>query len=110
MTDDDGTVDAEFCESLSEQISLSAGRPHGAPGPVAIPKTRAIKRDYVKLPLTGEVEQPAQLEILGGDNITMEKNYWPPLALFEIVKPGTVDGDKPPTRWMLLLCFSCSIG
>jgi hypothetical protein len=71
MTDDDGTLDAEFYESLSEQISLLGGRPHGAARPVAIPKTRAVKRDNVTLPLTGEAEQPAQIEILGGDDITM---------------------------------------
>src|SRR5439155_5510524 len=78
MTDDDGTLDAESCESLSEQISLSGRGPHGAARPVAIPKTRAVKRDNVTLPLTGEVEQPAQIEILGCDDITMEKDYWPP--------------------------------
>jgi hypothetical protein len=51
-------------------------------------------------PLSREVEQPAQFEILSGDDIAMEKDDWPPPALFEIVKPGTVDSDKPPTRWM----------
>jgi hypothetical protein len=71
MTDDDGTLDAEFYESLSEQISLSGRSPHSAARPVAIPKTRAVKRDNVTLPLTGEAEQPAQIEILGGDDITM---------------------------------------
>ena len=80
MTDDDGTLDAEPCESLSEHISLSGGSPHGAPRPVAIPKTRAVKRDNVTLPLTGEVEQPTQIAILGCDDITMEKDYWPPRA------------------------------
>jgi hypothetical protein len=80
MTDDDGTLDAEPCESLSEHISLSGGSPHRAPRPVAIPKTRAVKRDNVTLPLTGEVEQPTQIAILGCDDITMEKDYWPPRA------------------------------
>src|SRR3954469_23434634 len=87
MTDDDGTLDAESCESLSEQISLSGGCPHGAARPVAIPKTRAIKRDNVKLPLTGEVEQPAQFAILGGDDITMKKDHWPRPAPLEVVEP-----------------------
>src|ERR1700730_1295128 len=100
MTDDDGTLDAESCESLSDQISLSGRSPHGAARPVAIPKTGAIKRDNVTLPLTGEVEQPAQIEILGGDDIAMEKDDWPPLALFEVVKPDTIDSDEPPARWM----------
>src|SRR6202043_3474601 len=60
--------------------------------------------------LTGEVEQPAQTAILGGDDITMEEDYWPPAALLEVVEPGTVDGNKPPIRWMLPLYFSCAIG
>src|SRR5438270_4281709 len=110
MSDDDGTLDTEPCESLSDQICLSGRSPHGAARPVAIPKTRAIERDNVTLPLTGQVEQPAQIAILGGDDITMEKDYWPPLALFEIVEPGPVDGDKLPARWMLPLHFSCPIG
>src|SRR4051812_12537019 len=67
MTDDDGTLDAEFYESLSEQISLSGRSPHSSARPIAMPKTRAVKRDNVTLPLTGEAEQPAQIEILGGD-------------------------------------------
>jgi hypothetical protein len=29
----------------------------------------------VTLPLTGEAEQPAQIEILGGDDITMQQDY-----------------------------------
>ena len=99
-----------FCESLSDQISLSGRSPHGAARPVAIPKTRAVKRDNLTLPLTGEVEHPAQTAILGGDDITMEKDYWPPAALLEVVEPGTVDGNKPPARWMLPLYFSCAIG
>src|SRR5438477_12102766 len=110
MTDDDGTLDAEPCESLSDQISLSGRSPHGTARPVAIPKTRAVKRDNLTLPLTGEVEQPAQIAILGGDDITMEKDYWPPPTLLEVVEPGTVDGNKPPARWMLPLHFSCAIG
>src|SRR5271154_5601091 len=110
MTDDNGTLDAEACESLSEQISLSGRSPHSAARPVAIPKTRAVKRDNVTLPLTGEVEQSAQIEILGGDDITMEKDYWPPSALLEVVELGTLDGNKPPARWMLPLYFSCPIG
>jgi hypothetical protein len=110
MTDDDGTLDAEFYESLSEQISLSGRSPHSAARPVAIPKTRAVKRDNVTSPLTGEAEQPAQIEILGGDDITMEKDYWAPSALLEVVELGTVDGNKPPARWMLPPYFSGSIG
>src|ERR1700739_4607380 len=110
MTDDDGTFDAEFSESLPEQISLSGRSAHGAARPVAIPKTRAIKRDDVIMPLTGEVGQPAQIAILGGDDITMEKDYWPPSALLEVVERGPVDGNKPSARWILPLCFSCSIG
>src|SRR5271155_137458 len=110
MTDDNGTLDAESCESLSEQISLLGGRPHDAARPVAIPKTRAVKRDNVTLPLTGEVEQSAQIEILGGDDITMEKYYWPPPALLKVMELGTLDGNKPPARWMLPLYFSCSKG
>ena len=109
MTDDDGTLDAESCESLSEQIRLSGRSPHGAARPVAIPITRAVKRDNVTFPRTGEVEHPAQIAIFGGDDITVEKDYWPPPTLLEVVKPGTVDGDKPPARWMLPLYFSCSI-
>ena len=110
MTDDDGTLDAEFYESLSEQISLSGRGPHSAARPIAIPKTRAVKRDNVTLPLTGEAEQPAQIEILGGDDITMKKDYWTPPALFEVVKLGTVDGNKLPARWMFPPYFSGSIG
>src|SRR6202030_2336780 len=87
MTDDDGTLDAEVCESLSEQIRLSGRSPYGAARPVAIPKTRAVKRDNVTLPFTGEVEQPAQIEILGGDDIVMEKDYWPSPAPLEVVLP-----------------------
>src|SRR5690349_13521747 len=109
MTDDDGTLDTESCESLSEQISLSGGRPH-APRPVAIPKTWAVKRDDVTLPPTGEVEQSAQIEILGRDDITMEKDYWPPLALLKVVELGTLDGNKPPARWMLPLRVFCLMG
>jgi len=78
MTDDDGTLDAESCESLLDQISLSGRSPLGAARPVAIPKTRAVKRGNPTLPLTGKVEQPAQIAILGGDEITVEKDYWPP--------------------------------
>jgi hypothetical protein len=110
MTDDDGTLDTESCESLSEQICLSGRSPHGAARPVAIPKTRAIDRDNVTLPLTGEVKQPAQIAILGGDDITMEKDYWPPRALLEVVEPGPVDGNKLSARWMLPLYFYCAIG
>jgi hypothetical protein len=111
MTDDDGVLDAEFYESLSEQISLSGRGPHSAAWPVAIPKTRAVKRDNVTLPLTGEAEQPAQIEILGGDDITMEKDYWAaPRPVLEVVELGTVDGNKPPARWMLPPYFSGSIG
>ena len=99
-----------FCESLSDQISLSGRSPHGAARPVAIPKTRAVKRGNLTLPLTGEVEQPAQTAIVGGDDITMEKDHWPPGALLEVAEPGTVDGNKPPARWMLPLYFSCAIG
>jgi hypothetical protein len=110
MTDDDGTLDAEFYESLSEQISLSGRSPHSAARPVTIPKTRAIKHDNMTLPLTGEVEQSAQIEILGGDDITMEKDYWAPSALLEVVELGTVDGNKPPARWMVPPYFFGSIG
>ena len=98
MSDDDGTLDAESCESLSEQISLSGRSPHGAARPVAISKTRPIKRDNMTLPLTGEVEQPAQIAILGGDDVTMEKDYWPTLALLKVVEPGPVDCNKLPAR------------
>jgi hypothetical protein len=110
MTDDNGTLDAESCESLSEQIGLSSRSPHGAARSVAIPKTRAIKRDNVTLPLTDEVEQSAQIAILSGDDITMEKDYWPPAALLEVVEPGPVDGNKLPAGWMLPLYLSCPIG
>src|ERR1700730_18425287 len=110
MTDDDGTLDAESCESLSDQISLSGRGPHGAARPATKPKNKASTRDNLTLPLTGEVEQPAQTAILGGDDITMEKDYWPPAALLEVVEPGTVDGNKPPARWMLPLYFSCARG
>ena len=109
MTDDDGTLDAEACESLSEQISLSGRSPYGAARPVAIPKTRAVKRDNAILPFTGEVEQPAQIEILGGDDIAMEKDYWPSPAPFEVVEPEPVDRNKTPARWMFALYFSCAI-
>src|SRR2546423_13003264 len=98
MTDNDRTLDAEFYESLTDQISLSGRSPHSAARPVAMPKTRAVKRDNVTLPLTGEAEQPAQIEILGGDDITVEKDYWTAPALLEVVKLGTVDGNKPPDR------------
>src|SRR5437660_8379272 len=110
MTHDDGTLDAESCEGLSQQISLSGRSPHSAARPIAVPKPRAIKRDNVILPLTGEVEQPAQIAILGGDDITMEKDYWPPPTLLEVVEPGPVDGNKLPARWILPLYFSCAIG
>jgi hypothetical protein len=110
MTDDDGTLDTESCESLSEQISLSGGRPHGAPRPIAIPKTWAVKRENVTLPPTGEVEQSAQIEILGSDDITMEKDYWPPPALLKVVELSTLDGNKPPARWVLPLYVSCLMG
>ena len=103
MTDEDGTLDAEPYECLSQQISLPGGRPHRAGRPVAIPETGAVKRNNVTLSFSREVEQPAQFEILSGDDIAMEKDDWPPPALFEIVKPGIVDSDKPPTRWMLPL-------
>ena len=110
MTDDDGTLDAEACESLSEQISLSGRPPHGAARPVAVPETRAVKRNNMTLSLSREVEQAAQIAILGGDDIAMEKDDRPPAAPLEVVKPDTVDGDKPPARGMLPLYFSCSIG
>jgi hypothetical protein len=65
----------------------------------------------VTLPLTGEAEQPAQIEILGGDDITMEKDYWAaPSAVLEVVELGTVDGNKPPARWMRPPYFFGSIG
>ena len=79
-------------------------------GRSAIPITRAVKRDNVTFPRTGEVEHPAQIAIFGGDDITVEKDYWPPATFLEVVKPSTVDGDKLPARWMLPLYFSCSIG
>src|SRR2546423_855449 len=111
MTDDDGVLDAEFYESLSEQISLSGRGPHSAAWPVAIPKTRAVKRDNVTLPLTGEAEQPAQIEILGGDDIPMEKDYGAaPGAVLEVGELGPVDGNNPPARWMLPPYFPGSIG
>jgi hypothetical protein len=62
-------------------IALAAA-PSSAPAspeldelPVDIPKTRAVKRDNVTLPITGEVEQSAQIEMLGSDDITVEKDY-----------------------------------
>jgi hypothetical protein len=106
MTDDDGTLDAESCKRLSEQISLSGRRPHGAARPVAVPETRAVKRNNVTLSLSREVEQAAQIAILGGDDIAMEKDDRLPAAPLEVVKPDTVDGDKPPARGMLPLYFS----
>ena len=77
MTDDDGTLDAECCKRLSEQISLSGRPPHGAARPVAVPETRAVKRNNMTLSLSREVEQPAQFEILGGNDIAMEKDDRP---------------------------------
>ena len=59
------------------------------------------------LPLTGEAEQPTQIEILGGNDITVEKDYW---RAPEVVKLGSVDGNKPPARWMFSPYFSGSIG
>src|SRR5260370_39607312 len=96
MTDDDGTLDAESCKRLSEQISLSGRRPHGAARPVAVPETRAVKRNNVTLSLNREVEQAAQIAILGGGDIAMEKDDRLPAAPLAVVKPDTVDGNKPP--------------
>jgi hypothetical protein len=110
VTDDDGTLDAEPCECLSQQISLPGGRPHRAGQPVAIPETGAVKRNNVTLSLSRKVEQPAQFEILGGNDIAMEKYDRPSTAPLEVVKSDTIDSNEPPTRWMLPLYFSCSIG
>jgi hypothetical protein len=95
---------AKACRSRS---ALSGRTPHRAARPVAIPKTRAVKRDNMTFPLSREVEQPAHFEILSGDDIAMEKNDRPPPALFEVVKPDTVDSDELPARGMLPLYFSC---
>src|ERR1700756_3709463 len=82
MTDDDGTLDAEPCECLSQQISLPGGRPHRAARPVAIPETGAVKRNNVTLSLSCNVEQPAQFEILGGTTLPWRKTTGlpPPLS------------------------------
>jgi hypothetical protein len=40
----------------------------------------------------------AQFEILGGNDIAMEKDDRPPTALLEVVKPDTVDSNEPPAR------------
>src|ERR1700746_1233471 len=101
MTADDGPPDAEPCECLSQQISLPRGRPHRAARPVAIPETGAVKRNNVTLSLSREVEQPAQFEILGGNDIAMEKDDRPSTAPLEVVKSDTIDSNEPPTRWML---------
>ena len=83
---------------------------HRAARPVAIPETGAVKRNNVTLSLSREVEQPAQFEILSGNDIAMEKDDRPSTAPLEVVKSDTVDSNEPPTRWMLPLYFSCSIG
>src|ERR1700741_136401 len=110
ITDDDGPLDAKPYECLSQQISLPGGRPHRAARPVAIPETGAIKRNNLTLSLSREVEQPAQFEILGGNDIAMEKDDRPSTAPLKVVKSDTVDSNEPPTRWMFPLYFSCSIG
>jgi hypothetical protein len=92
------------------RISLPGGRPHPAARPVAIPETWAVKRNNVTLSLSREVEQPAQFEILGGNDVAMEKDDRPSTAPLEVVKPDTLDSNEPPTSRMLPLCFSCSIG
>ena len=86
------------------------GRPHRAARPVAIPETGAVKRNNVILSLSREVEQPAQFEILGGNDIAMEKDDGPSAAPLEVVKSDAVDSNEPPTRRMLPLYFSCWIG
>ncbi len=91
MADDDGTLDAERFECSSQQIGLPLRRPHRAERPVAIPKTRPVKRDNATLPLSREIEQPAQREIIGRDDIAVEKEDRPTLASLEVVKPDTLD-------------------
>jgi hypothetical protein len=66
-------------------------RPHRAERLVAIPETRAVKRDDPTLSPSPEIEQPAQCEIIGRDNIAVEKEDRPTLASLVVVKPHTLD-------------------
>jgi hypothetical protein len=91
MANDDGTPHAERFECFSQQISLPLRRAHRAEGPVAIAKTRAVKRDDATLPPSREIEQPAQCEIIGCHDIAVEKEDRPTLASLEVVKPHTLD-------------------
>jgi hypothetical protein len=110
MSDDDGTPHAERFECFSQQTGLPLRRPHRAKRPVAIPKTRAVKCDDSTLPPSREIEQPAQCEIIGRDDIAVEKEDGPTLASLEVVKRHTVDGDVPTAGRMLLLYLARSIG
>ena len=60
-------------------------------GRLLIPKTRAVKCDNSTLPPRREIEQPAQREIIGRDDVAVEKEDRPPLALIEVVKPHALD-------------------
>jgi hypothetical protein len=91
VADNDGTPHAERFECFSQQISLLLRRPHRAEGPVAIPKTRAVKRDNATLPPSRKIEQPAQCEIISCNDIAVEKEDRPTLAPLEVVKPHTFD-------------------
>ncbi len=87
----DGTAHAERFDCFSQQIGLPWRRPHRAERPVAIPETRAVKRDDATLPPSREIEQPTQREIIGRDDVAVEKEDRPTLASLEVVKPHTID-------------------
>src|SRR5260370_37517166 len=98
MTGGGGTVGCECCKRLSEQISLSGRRPHGAARPVAVPETRAVKRNNVTLSLSREVAQAAQIAILGGGDHAMGEEHSRPTVPLNVVRTSTAGSDKHPRK------------
>jgi len=91
MSDDDGTPHAERfeCFFAADRPAVEETTSRRAAG--CCTQIRSVKRDDATLQSSREIEQPAQCEIIGRDDIAVEKEDRPTLASFEVVKQRTVD-------------------
>ena len=104
MPENDCAWHTDFLESGGNKVSLRLRRPDGAPGPVAVAKSRTVDRDHAVV-FGGQINQAAGLKVFDHAPVAVQQDQRGSCPAVDVVEPNAVHRDEPSEGRVSTLCF-----